>query len=335
VRAGLGQIHHHRHERLDALAEVHRLGRPVVHLGIDVDRVLALPGRIHALVPEALEIGRLRARPRAADQQVPAELKVEGRQLRIVLLIGVSNPFVRRPLGGRGGAEVQRDAAKQLLMGGHMVLEHRIERPPGGPGDGLFGQCFGVAAHVLEALVAGRRRDQQDGGIRTGDGDLPIGRDDLTAGCRHGHAGLELQGAGNAGRAPVDALHHQGIGRLYRHRRLLRRLHPGRERDLAGLVRCQADHDDLIDRAGEHLSRIAHAIDRIRDGGHGGIEVEVPPIVHYPVAIGERQQQVPDALIGHLGQGLRVLCHAVRWRVIAAGNQDVAAHPGRPDESKG
>ena len=39
------------------IGEVGAFGEPVVHLGIDVDRVLAAPGRIDRLVPDALQIG--------------------------------------------------------------------------------------------------------------------------------------------------------------------------------------------------------------------------------------------------------------------------------------
>ena len=42
-----------------ALGQIRRFSRPVVHLGVDVDRVLAFPGRLHLIVPDALEIRRL------------------------------------------------------------------------------------------------------------------------------------------------------------------------------------------------------------------------------------------------------------------------------------
>ena len=45
-----------------ALGQVGRARRPVVHLGVDVDRVLAVPRRRHAVVPDALQVGRLRRR---------------------------------------------------------------------------------------------------------------------------------------------------------------------------------------------------------------------------------------------------------------------------------
>jgi hypothetical protein len=51
--------------------------------GVDVDRVLSAPRRIHPIVPDALQVGGLRARARARNQKVAPELKVESRQRRI------------------------------------------------------------------------------------------------------------------------------------------------------------------------------------------------------------------------------------------------------------
>ena len=43
------------------LAEVCHLGWPVVHLGIDVDGVFAVPRSMHAPVPYTLQVGSLSA----------------------------------------------------------------------------------------------------------------------------------------------------------------------------------------------------------------------------------------------------------------------------------
>ena len=53
------QVANHREERLGCLAEVADLGRPIVHLGIDVDGIFAVPRRILLVVPNALQVGRL------------------------------------------------------------------------------------------------------------------------------------------------------------------------------------------------------------------------------------------------------------------------------------
>lgn len=44
-------------ERLLGLGQVGNTGVPVVHLRVDVDGVLALPGRIEVVVPDALKVG--------------------------------------------------------------------------------------------------------------------------------------------------------------------------------------------------------------------------------------------------------------------------------------
>ena len=66
ARAGDRQVVHHAHQRLHALGEIGRLRRPVVHLRVDVDGVFRAPGRRHLVVPQALQVGGLSARPRTA-----------------------------------------------------------------------------------------------------------------------------------------------------------------------------------------------------------------------------------------------------------------------------
>ena len=55
-----------RDERLEAFGKIGRVGQPVVHLEIDVAGVFAAPGRRRLLVPDALQVRRLRARPRTS-----------------------------------------------------------------------------------------------------------------------------------------------------------------------------------------------------------------------------------------------------------------------------
>ena len=92
----------------------HIFGRPVVHLHVDVEVVVAVPRRLDALGPEALQVGGHVARARAADQQVPAEVEVERRQRRVGAALGQRRvPFVGRQRGRRaalGLAVVKLDA---------------------------------------------------------------------------------------------------------------------------------------------------------------------------------------------------------------------------------
>ena len=108
-------------QRPGGFGQVADFRRPVVHLDVDVGRVLAVPGRCEALVPDALEVGRHRAGAAAAHQQVAAELEVQGGEPGIFLpaldarqtLVGrkaLERRIARRPRQG------QLDAPEQLLV---------------------------------------------------------------------------------------------------------------------------------------------------------------------------------------------------------------------------
>ena len=65
VAASLGQLLNQVEQGFMAFGKIGRFGRPIVHLGVDVDSVLAAPRRLQVIVPQALQIGRLAARARA------------------------------------------------------------------------------------------------------------------------------------------------------------------------------------------------------------------------------------------------------------------------------
>ena len=54
--------------------QIRRFRRPVVHLQIDVRRVVAGPWRLQLAIPYALQISGLRARTTTGDQQIAAEM---------------------------------------------------------------------------------------------------------------------------------------------------------------------------------------------------------------------------------------------------------------------
>ena len=91
-----------------ALGEVRDLGRPVVHLGVDVDRVLAVPGGLELLVPDPLQVGRLAPGAAAGDQQVAAELEEEGGQRGSSCL---ATDLSRRSVVSRAASVVPRSSA--------------------------------------------------------------------------------------------------------------------------------------------------------------------------------------------------------------------------------
>ena len=109
-----GEVLNHGGQRVHRLLQVRGHRRPVVHLGVDVDRVLAAPRRRQAVVPDALQIGGLRAGARAGDEQVARVLEVQrgecgvatGRECGDALIGGKGNT--------RGRAEIERDAVEEL-----------------------------------------------------------------------------------------------------------------------------------------------------------------------------------------------------------------------------
>jgi hypothetical protein len=118
VRAPVcGEVHHHRRERLDAFPEVARLGGPVIHLGVDVDGVFAVPRRVMESFQMPCKIRGLAAGPRTANQQIARELKIERGQLRIVAVGKMRDALVRRQLHRVRLAEVQFNAAESLMFG--------------------------------------------------------------------------------------------------------------------------------------------------------------------------------------------------------------------------
>ena len=117
-RAGDRQLLGHPEQRLVALGEVGGIGQPVVHLEVDVGRVLAAPGRIDLLVPDALQVGGLTAGPRRGDHQVAAVLDVERGERGIGVRRVGRDALIGRQVGDRRRAEIDREAAEQPLVVG-------------------------------------------------------------------------------------------------------------------------------------------------------------------------------------------------------------------------
>src|ERR1700752_4016050 len=64
--------------------EIRAFGEPVVHLGINVDRVLRAPGWVDRLVPDALQICGERAGARTRDKNVATELEVDRQEMNVL-----------------------------------------------------------------------------------------------------------------------------------------------------------------------------------------------------------------------------------------------------------
>jgi hypothetical protein len=169
-RAGLGQPLDQAQQRLVARTEAGRPHAPVVHLGVDVQRVVRGPRRAQLPVPDPLQVRRRpAARPRRAGQQVPAELHDHrGGQLLVLAAEHVVG-HVEDP--GPAPADGQLHAAEQGAQVG-LVLAAQPVRAEGGGGLRGVGRAVQVllaarpAASGPEVGAAGRARhgDQHPAG---------------------------------------------------------------------------------------------------------------------------------------------------------------------------
>ena len=66
-----------------AFRQIANFSRPIVHLSVDVDVVVAVPRRIHVFAPQALQVCWQAAFTRRCDQQIATVLKVECFKVRV------------------------------------------------------------------------------------------------------------------------------------------------------------------------------------------------------------------------------------------------------------
>ena len=180
LSTGRDQVVEHIKQGFGTFGQVADFGRPVVHFEVDVRGPAAAPRRPQAVVPDALQVGRLRTGPAAGDQQVAAELEIKRRQLRVAASGKSLDPFVGRQLGSVTGAQIERYPAKQPLMVGQVVAVN-LGVALGNRAIELLATARGrIAADVVVVLVARCRGQEQRG--RVGAGPLPSRRRKRRAG---------------------------------------------------------------------------------------------------------------------------------------------------------
>ena len=90
--AGLQQ----REQRRQAVAQAEQAGAPVIHFRIDIDGIVAAPGRLEMLIPDALQIHRLCPGAGGGDHQVAAIVEKQGIQ-GLIVTIGIPGQAVEAP----------------------------------------------------------------------------------------------------------------------------------------------------------------------------------------------------------------------------------------------
>ena len=305
--ARLAQLLDQVEERLVALREVRHLGRPVVHLGVDVDRVLAAPGRVHLVVPEALEVRRLGARTRAGDEQVAPVLEVGRGEARVdrsrahgreALVRGQRVPFRR--------AEIQADAPEERAVVGQVAGEQLARRD-------ASAQRLGAGGLGVSSLEARGRGQAQGHGLGVDDvqsllvdlhsAALCLGRD-LDREREPFSVPASLEAAGElevvVGLRQVSAPapgHEQAARRQRTHGKRLLAVQGDQEAELRRAVGGQADDDRLIRRAREDLAGEGGVADPVANADDGAVEVQLAAVVRRMLVALHHEPQIAQRLI--------------------------------------
>ena len=128
-RQAFGEVEHRDVE----LGEVRDLGRPVVHLQVDVDVVVGVPRCLDVLVPESLQVRGQRAGSTAGDEQVAGVLEVEREQRRV---LATRRQLLESYVGGLRGlgsrAEIDGDAFHHRSEARDVSSEEVVEVAPDG-----------------------------------------------------------------------------------------------------------------------------------------------------------------------------------------------------------
>ena len=306
-RALVGQFPDHPEQRLGALGQVRHLGRPVVHLGVDVRRVLRIPHGIHVLVPDPLQVGGLRPRPRRRDQHVAAELEQERGEGRIVGAVELLQALVggQRGIGRR--AEIEAHAPEEApVLGDVRGLEALVGLRRRRAQHALHARV-GICTDVLVVHETGRGCDEERDARRLADGQaIAVGAD--VPPVRYGSK------PGRVSQAPGDA---QVICRLAPDNQAVRAVgvHPevvrgvvgvrlvsfaaqlDREGKAPGGLGRQPDHDHLVDGRAEDLAPVLRAVPLVDRRHHGRVEVEFMTVARVGTACRERQHEASHRLV--------------------------------------
>ncbi len=94
-----GEVVHETEDGLAELTKITHLGGPIVLFKIDVHCVVAAPWGLDVNVPKSLEVGRDTGSARAGDEQIAAELSIEG--FKIMIAAGVLGIVLQLLVGGQ------------------------------------------------------------------------------------------------------------------------------------------------------------------------------------------------------------------------------------------
>jgi len=249
--------------------------RPVVHLDVDIEVVISVPGGVDGVGPEPLEVGGQQPRMGAADEQVPPVLEIEGCQSVVI---------------GIGGKGLQPLRSGKGFPFGVRGQHHLGPVKPGFVGCNVFpDDAFVWAGHRLGQFLFNRLFKS---------GIFVVGA------CRYVNEGF--RGSGNDQAVPVGGhfsffgfYRHQGpvahalaVGSVFqlaghlepaagcRRRELLRPVQADAHVDHSFSAGRQPDEAHIIGKAHEIVTPVTGFPEGIPGGGHGVVKGERPVVIH-------------------------------------------------------
>ena len=276
-RAGFRQVLDHPEEGDEGLVEAAHVGGPVVHLGVDVDRVLAVPRGHHLVVPDALEVRRLAAGLGGADQQVAAVIEDQGHHAHVIAVLEGRLALVRRQGRIRAGVQLDGAAAVLLAVGGLVPREELLVGELRGGGQARLRGGGLVAGNVVIIDVIRRGVHQQGHVRRAGNGQLLVlgGHFSVTDDLR---AALGREPPGNALVLHTLDARHERLPLCRNLEGELAILREG-EGQCALLAGVQPDDEGAVAQRGERAPRVADAVRREADPRDGAGQVQVAAVV--------------------------------------------------------
>ena len=133
------------------LGHIARLRRPIIHLRVNVQGVVAAPRRPRFFVPDPLKIGGLRSRTGAGDQQIASVMEQQLHQPRVAASVFGDSPIGRHVGRGFALTEMKGYPIKEPGMILKMPISYiRILLVSDGP-DRLGGYPLRVALGIARA----------------------------------------------------------------------------------------------------------------------------------------------------------------------------------------
>ena len=298
LSAGRGQRINQIKERFVALAQARHLGRPVVHLGVDIERPAGAPWRVQNFIPDPLKVGGLGSRAGGRNEKVAPVLEKKGDE-RGIVRAEAGKAHIGRQIGHRT-AQIQLAAIEE---GGEV---RAVALEEGRKWFSLHGiECRGSRPRGIKLLLPGRgaRAGEIRGGGKMQDHLVrafhmqPV----IIAPCAAAHgARPELDGEGNplvTKRARSIPEHFAVSCRIHVDRCLAaekkrpgipcRRLATeqavkrGREGNAPRFGRLKPRHKNLVGGAGKIFAGLAHTGSREGNLSRRGGKLQ-PPLVGIP-----------------------------------------------------